>query len=103
MRARSYPVLEEFGTVRVWMGEKERPDPALLPRFPFLSSPKYCPVKGYSKMNVDYRYMLDNLADVTHLLTVHNETMYCAGLSRAKTVVERGNLGQAFRTKYGRR
>ncbi len=51
-------------------------------------------------MNVDYRYMLDNLADVTHLLTVHNETMYCAGLSRAKTVVERGNLGQAFRTKY---
>jgi phenylpropionate dioxygenase-like ring-hydroxylating dioxygenase large terminal subunit len=93
VRARSYPVLERFGMIWVWMGEAARADAALLPEFPFLESPKFRAVKGYSRMSVNYRYMLDNLVDVAHLLTVHNETLYCEGLSRSKTVVEREGTG----------
>ncbi len=93
IRARSYPVLERFGMIWVWMGEPARADAALLPDFPFLESPRFRAVRGYSKMNVDYRYMLDNLVDVAHLLTVHNETLYCEGLSRSKTHVEREGTG----------
>ena len=90
---RTYPTVEKFGLVWIWMGDPVSAQPGLLPEAPFMSDLAYRPVSGYKKIAVNYRYLIDNLVDAAHLFTVHGDTLGCAGLARAKTTVVREGRG----------
>jgi phenylpropionate dioxygenase-like ring-hydroxylating dioxygenase large terminal subunit len=89
-KVRAYPVHERYGLVWIWMGDPELADSALLPAFPFLEKPEtYRPVSGYLKVKTNYRFMVDNLMDVAHVLIVHHDMLACPGLALTKTKVVR--------------
>jgi len=93
-RVRAYPLHERYGLVWIWMGDPKLADAGLLPSFPFLESPDtYRPVTGYLKIKANYRFMIDNLVDVAHVLIVHPDMLACPGLALTKTKVVREGTG----------
>lgn len=85
---RAYPIIEKQGFVHVWTG-----DPALANEispfdFPFVDeqgwSKRYASLRG----EFDYRLLIDNLLDLTHLAFTHKNTIGAGGVAekgRVKT------------------
>src|SRR4029079_3535878 len=68
---RSYPVLERYGFVWIWPGDKAQADAAKLHPLPWAESPEWAYAGGLYHVNCDYRLMIDNLMDLTHETYVH--------------------------------
>ncbi|MEP7301578.1 MAG: aromatic ring-hydroxylating dioxygenase subunit alpha [Caldimonas sp.] len=68
---KSYPVLERYGFVWVWPGDKAKADPAKLHPLPWAESPEWAYSGGLFQVKCDYRLMIDNLMDLTHETYVH--------------------------------
>src|SRR3546814_1000036 len=60
---RTYPVLEKFGLVWVWMGQKAA-DPAKLPNFDFMDDTRWTYVKGHIHGSGYYELFTDNILDL---------------------------------------
>ncbi|MHB2166319.1 aromatic ring-hydroxylating dioxygenase subunit alpha [Alsobacter sp. R-9] len=75
-RARSFPVVERYGWVWIWMGDAERADPGLIIDIPQLSDPAWAPSRG-ERMHYrgSYHLMTDNLIDPSHVTYVHAKTL----------------------------
>lgn len=69
--AEVYPVAERHRFIWVWIGEKDRADPALIPDMWPCSSPGWVFDGGYYSIACDYRLAIDNLMDLTHETYVH--------------------------------
>jgi vanillate O-demethylase monooxygenase subunit len=74
-KLRRYPVAERDGVVWVWMGAAELADESRLPRLPWLSDPSFVVIRAYLKVDVNYRMVIDNLLDLTHVPLVHANTL----------------------------
>lgn len=72
---RSYPVVERWKQVWIWMGEPALADPALIPDCTFQDSPEWASIPAYIHYDADYRLILDNLMDFSHLTFVHEKTL----------------------------
>ncbi len=72
---RRFPVIERDRIVWVWMGEAALADPALIVDLPYLRDPAWRGVPGYMHYRADYRLIVDNLADFSHLAFVHTHTL----------------------------
>lgn len=71
-QVRSYPVLERYGIVWVWMGEADKADPAVLPDFQVIEErADRARVQGYLKTPANYALIIDNLLDLTHARYLH--------------------------------
>ncbi|MEC7488818.1 MAG: aromatic ring-hydroxylating dioxygenase subunit alpha [Pseudomonadota bacterium] len=74
-QVRSYPVIERWGMVWVWTGEREKAHESLLPDWWWLDNAEWknIPGRGGTPMPVAANYLLisDNLFDITHLSYVH--------------------------------
>lgn len=72
---RSYPAIERFDWVWVWMGDPALADPALLPDWHWLESAEWETVQGNGgaplPVACNYELISDNLFDLTHLSYVH--------------------------------
>lgn len=74
IRVRSYPVVEQDAYIWIWMGDPEQAKAhPIVPR-PWQSSPNWAWKPGYVHMNADYRLIMDNLLDFSHLSFVHQNT-----------------------------
>src|SRR3546814_1442050 len=67
---RTYPVLEKFGLVWVWMGQKAA-DPAKLPNFDFMDDTRWTYVKGHIHGSGYYELLTDNILDLGHAAFLH--------------------------------
>jgi len=72
---RSYPVLERDQLIWVWMGEKDKADPARIVDFPYLRDPNWRGKPGYMHYDANYLFIVDNLSDFAHLAFVHPKTL----------------------------
>jgi vanillate O-demethylase monooxygenase subunit len=65
-KVKSYPLVERWSALWIWMGDAQRADPELIPAFPF-NDPEHWAV-GTGSMIVDARYELeiDNILDLAH-------------------------------------
>lgn len=76
---RSFPIVERHGFMWIWMAEDE-PDHSMLPDFPKLDEG---PDEGigytYMKLPVNYRMILDNVMDLSHVDHVHGEIISTRG------------------------
>jgi len=76
MKVRTYPVVERWKLVWVWMGDPDKANDSLIPEFIWLSDPEnWHPVCGTITMGADYRLVVDNLLDLTHETFVHKNTI----------------------------
>ncbi|HEX4193743.1 MAG TPA: aromatic ring-hydroxylating dioxygenase subunit alpha [Stellaceae bacterium] len=69
---RSYPLIERFGWVWIWMGDPKRADPALIADWWWMDHPDWaCAKPDMIHVACNYQLINDNVLDVTHLVYVH--------------------------------
>jgi len=85
---RSYPVIEKHRLVFVWIGDPARTDESLLPDWSLNDRPGWTTVFGYQHVRADFRLILDNLLDLTHLPFVHGAVLGGDGYAQNPLEVE---------------
>jgi len=74
-KVRSYPVLDRYGMVWIWMGEKTQADPEKVFAVEHWDDPAWGRTTGDSmQVACDYRYVTDNLLDPSHVAWVHQSS-----------------------------
>lgn len=69
---RSYPAVERYSVIWLWLGERELADPALIPSFDFLTdTAKFASARGHSHIKANYQMLTDNLLDLSHVHYLH--------------------------------
>ena len=81
-RVGRYPVVEKDRFVWVFIGDRARAEPSLVPDLPFLDAPGWDVVHGMRKIECNYGLLVDNLLDLSH------ETYLHAGLIGTPDVAE---------------
>jgi vanillate O-demethylase monooxygenase subunit len=69
---RSYQVVEKYSLVWVWMGVHPG-DPAMIPDYSCLDGarPEHISTRNYLTIKADYRLIVDNLLDLSHVPFLH--------------------------------
>ena len=89
-RVRSYPLLEKWGWIFIWMGDPAQADESLLPNWWWADHPEW----KRSDMHLievacDYQLINDNLLDVSHLTYVHKGSIGNSAIVEFLPTVER--------------
>jgi vanillate O-demethylase monooxygenase subunit len=74
-RLRTYPVVERYHWVFVWMGHPALADPAAITDFHWLDDPHWGAKASYLHVEANWQLVVDNLLDLTHLAFVHDTTI----------------------------
>ncbi|MEO0412451.1 MAG: aromatic ring-hydroxylating dioxygenase subunit alpha [Pseudomonadota bacterium] len=69
-----YPVVEQGPFLWIWMGDPAAADPANIPQTNCLSSPDWSAIWGRKTLEGNYLLMHENLADLSHLPFLHEQT-----------------------------
>lgn len=81
----SYPVREAHRAIWIWMGDKEKADPSLIPDLSYLSA---APETAFSCGNIvargNYEIFVDNIMDLSHTDYLHPTTLGGAGITDTK-------------------
>jgi vanillate O-demethylase monooxygenase subunit len=97
--ATTFPVLDRWGYVWIWLGKKERVDENLLPRdFHHQTERGWCPLDGYVHVAAHYQLLIDNLLDLSHEAYLHKNTIGNAAVADTpSTTTVRENTVEVFR------
>ena len=75
-RVRSFPILEKWGWIMIWMGDPVRADECLLPDWWWADHSDWKRSNSHLiEIACNYELITDNLIDVTHLTFVHNDSI----------------------------
>jgi phenylpropionate dioxygenase-like ring-hydroxylating dioxygenase large terminal subunit len=74
-RVRTYPVVERYHWVWIWMGDPALADPAKITDFHWLDDPNWGAKPSYLHVQANWQLVVDNLLDLTHLAFVHETTI----------------------------
>ena len=75
-RVKSYPVVERYHWLWIWMGDPALADPDKIPDFHWFDDPENWGAKGqYLHVKANWQLIVDNLLDLTHLAFVHETTI----------------------------
>lgn len=78
-RVRSFPLLERYGFLWIWMGDEEA-DASLLPDFGMLDEGHPNGVGyTYMKMDANFELIIDNVMDLSHIDHLHGEIITTRG------------------------
>jgi phenylpropionate dioxygenase-like ring-hydroxylating dioxygenase large terminal subunit len=75
-RVRSFPIIEKFTLMWIWMGDPEHADPSKIPDYAFLEDESRKRVDGYLHVHANYQLEIDNLLDLSHTQFVHDNFHY---------------------------
>ena len=89
-RVKTYPVVERYRWLWIWMGDPALADPVAITDFHWLDAPSLGAKGQYLHVESNWQLNVDNLLDLTHLAFVHETTIGNAALvENAKVKVER--------------
>ncbi len=74
-RVKSYPVVERYHWLWIWMGDPALADPAKITDFHWLDDPAWGAKGQYLHVKANWQLIVDNLLDLTHLAFVHETTI----------------------------
>jgi phenylpropionate dioxygenase-like ring-hydroxylating dioxygenase large terminal subunit len=72
---RAYPVEEQDSMVWIWMGDPKAADPSTILRHPEHNDPLWSWTHYYFHVTSDWRLLVDNILDLTHLPYIHARTI----------------------------
>ena len=75
LTAQTFPVVEKWSWLWVWMGDPARADPALIPDAYGVDDPVWLMNAGSMDYEADYQLINDNLTDLNHLDFVHETSL----------------------------
>lgn len=91
-RLRSFPLIEKFNAVWIWMGDPDRADETSIIDIPEHGDPKWGLVDGqYLHFSTSYLNLTDNLVDPAHTTYVHQRTIGNAGGEDVPVQVKHGD------------
>ena len=88
---RGYPVIERHRYIWIWMGEKDKADPAKIPDFSYNDDPNWAAVGANLHVEANYLLLVENLIDLSHVAFVHSSTIGSTEDTNAKLKLERGD------------
>lgn len=88
-RVRSYPLVERYSLLWIWMGEPDRADAGLIPDFSFQDPAHWYVGEGYLEVQANYLLEIDNIMDLSHIQFLHPTTLGSSGVADADYVATR--------------
>lgn len=88
-RVRSFPVVERYHWVWIWMGDPALADPALIEDFHWMDDPAWRFKGERLELPGNYLLLVDNLLDLTHLQFVHATTLGTSAIAANPIKTER--------------
>ena len=86
---RSYPAVEKWGFVWVWMGEPEKADESKIYEIENYESPDWGMTDGGTlELDCHYLWLTDNLLDPTHVAWVHQSSFAAPGTGDTPLEIE---------------
>jgi phenylpropionate dioxygenase-like ring-hydroxylating dioxygenase large terminal subunit len=95
---RSYPVVERDRLVWIWMGEPGRANADDIVDFFWHASPQWRMKPGYLHYQANYKLIVDNLLDFSHLAFVHPTTLGTQSAAELKPAIARDTQGNGTLT-----
>lgn len=90
-KIRTYPVVERYHWVWIWMGDPALANPDEITDYHWLDSPEWGARSAYLHVKANWQLIVDNLLDLTHLAFVHETTIGNSALvDNASVKVTRG-------------
>jgi vanillate O-demethylase monooxygenase subunit len=83
---KSYPVVERYHWLWIWMGDPALADPDRITDFHWFDDPAWGAKGSYLHVKANWQLIVDNLLDLTHLAFVHESTIGNAALVDKATV-----------------
>lgn len=74
-RVKTYPVVERYRWLWIWIGDPALADPATITDFHWLDDPNWGAKSSYLHVHANWQLVVDNLLDLTHLAFVHETTI----------------------------
>ena len=74
-RVKTYPVVERYKWLWIWMGDPALADPAKITDYHWLDDPNWGAKSDYLYAQCNWQLVNDNLLDLTHLAFVHETTI----------------------------
>lgn len=72
---RRFAAVERYGFVWFWPGDFEKADPERIPVLSWHDDPQWSFAGGVYHVKADYRLLIDNLMDLSHLHYVHRDSI----------------------------
>lgn len=96
-RVKTFPLIERWQLLWIWMGDAARADERLLPDWSYIDRPGLASVLGNDAkplyMKCQWELNNDNLLDLSHVFYVHRDTLGSDGADRFPVRTERGPRG----------
>ena len=89
LAVRTYPVVEKWRLVWIWMGDPAAADESLIPDFHWNDDPDWFPVGDYMHLDCHYQLLADNLMDLSHEAYVHRGTIGTDAVSETPATASR--------------
>jgi phenylpropionate dioxygenase-like ring-hydroxylating dioxygenase large terminal subunit len=72
---KTFPLVERHKLLWIWMGDHALADESLIPAIRWMDDPDWVASDGYTPLKADYRLLIDNLLDLSHVAFVHGRTI----------------------------
>ena len=93
-RVRSYPVVDRYRLLWIWMGEPALADPNYIVHIENFDNPNWgCTEGGTMEMECNYLWICDNLLDPSHVAWVHVSSFAGAGTDDGQLDLHRTESG----------
>jgi len=88
LRVRTYPLVEKYRALWIWMGDPSRADPSRIPDFSFLNDDAhFTTVTATSRFDANYELITDNLLDLTHVSYLHTPSFGPTNIAQSEMEV----------------
>lgn len=94
---KSFPLVEKWGWVFIWMGDPDKADNNTLPDFHVMGEDKWVGDGGMLRVEAHCDLIRDNLLDLTHAKYTHKQTLATEDVDRVPVTAER--VGDLVRVK----
>jgi vanillate O-demethylase monooxygenase subunit len=72
---KSYRLVEQHKMLWIWLGDPLLSNQVSIPNLRWLDDPEWVASEGYTPLKADYRLLIDNLLDLSHVAFVHGKTI----------------------------
>lgn len=97
-QVQSYPIVERWSVLWIWMGDPSRADASLIPDFRSMDAETRWVGKDYLLAKAEYQLETDNILDLSHIEYLHPGTLGSDAVKQAQSDVQ-----QDGETVYSRR
>lgn len=87
-RVEAYALEERHGLFWIWMGDQVLADPSMIPDYSALDEAPLATSVGHMMMGVNYKLILDNLMDLSHVEYLHAAFASPGWVAKRKSVVQ---------------